>query len=168
MIKTPHRESSITLSQRRLGEKPLTDSKQQNLHSDRVKVIRGVAGQRVLGFSLALLYSTTFFSFQNTFKAQNQLEYLDLSHNGFEKIQPTFFNTLGRLLWLNVSNNALTEMSGRNFARNSLLRVLHMNHNKITRLDSNSFRGMRFMRRLYFSDNQITDVGRGTFRAVNR
>ena len=109
-----------------------------------------------------------YFSLQNTFKSQTQLEYLDLSHNGFEKIQPTFFNNLGRLLWLNVSNNAITEMSGRNFARNSLLRVLHMNHNRITRLDSNSFRGMRFMRRLYFSDNQITDVGRGTFRAVSR
>ena len=111
---------------------------------------------------------STYVFFQSTFKVQTQLEYLDLSHNGFTKLQPHYFSDLNRLLWLNISHNGLEEMSGRIFARNSLLRVLHMNNNRITRLDANSFRGMRFMRRLYFSDNLINDVGRGTFRAVSR
>ena len=165
MIKTPHRESS--------WESPLSHYLQPKKPPDRQQAKQcSVAKPRPQPRSNILKeiksVKILYFSLQNTFKSQTQLEYLDLSHNGFEKIQPTYFNNLGRLLWLNVSNNAITEMSGRNFARNSLLRVLHMNHNRISRLDSNSFRGMRFMRRLYFSDNQITDVGRGTFRAVNR
>ena len=73
------------------------------------------------------------FLFQDTFKDQNQLEYLDLSHNSMSKLQPHFFSNMNRLLWLNISHNDVSEIHGRIFARNSLLRVLHMNNNKLTR-----------------------------------
>ena len=135
---------------------------------------------------------------RNTFKYQQNLELLDISHNSFTKLEPHFFSDLRRydlkndtyecfyseikidvlfllintynyrLLWLNISHNEVPKMSARVFARVSVLRVLNLNSNKITSLDANSFRGMRFMRRLYFADNQISRVGRGAFKAVSR
>ncbi|CAB4065927.1 unnamed protein product [Lepeophtheirus salmonis] len=105
---------------------------------------------------------------RDAFKSQGQLEFLDISHNHFSKLEPHYFPNLRKLLWLNISHNEIPRIQSRVFARNSLLRVLHLNANKIDRLDTNSLRGMRFLRRLYLSDNFIPSVGRGAFRAVSR
>ena len=81
-----------------------------------------------------LLFYHYLFFFQNTFKAQGQLEYLDLSHNSLSKLQPHFFSNLNRLLWLNISHNDVGEIHGRIFARNSLLRYGNFGQGKFESL----------------------------------
>ena len=84
--------------------------------------------------AVALVFYHYLFFFQNTFKAQGQLEYLDLSHNSLSKLQPHFFSNLNRLLWLNISHNDVGEIHGRIFARNSLLRYGNFGQGKFKSL----------------------------------
>ena len=53
---------------------------------------------------------------RNVFQQAN-LEYLDLSFNKFNKLEPHYFPELRKMLWLNVSDNAIPQINGRIFSR---------------------------------------------------